>query len=685
MLDIEFLRYLVKRTKDSDPLLIQCAKKLEVSLWSTNNRLTMWNILKQKNMTIDLRMQWACLLGLTDQVKLLAEQGADVNKVDYSYFETTPLKIATQNNHPQVVNLLLRKGAEVDKAGSSGVTALYIAAGNGYYGLVTLLHEHGAILNKRGYGVSILYHAASCGRYDVVNFLILHGIDVNEENTGGSTPLHGAAYGGHDKVVELLLYHRAKVNQPACNGLTPLHSAVLGGHVETIRLLVTSGAKVNSVISCEGDTPIHIAASRDDLDAIKLLTKAGADINRTNAKGYPPLHIAVLSGHISVVRYLLENGAHTSLYTLSRTGLYRNNETRIWKNTPGQLRAVLIKAIGQSTTLFSLTPFPEYFTLDEQKEILSILKQNRKIERYYRVACQLIDQSLNLYNKELLTKEQMDFLSNKLIKFKQKIANLSPTALQLNRIDEYLEFKQVIFCYCLENTPEDAIEYLHEMSDLSSREIQETLKFLIVHCYGDHANWKTKAQKKYYLGKIIDEVFVHVRDFDADLNKILAYCFWHLLYPDGLDNPGLTLSSLWEQSEPNELKKLPPHRLVLGVRVLLQNVQNTKVLATTIDLLIDIPELDMNQDFLLTCFTQFFIKHQKLPYESSIKNFEELCNYLPSDPFLRKNSSVSDKRKVIIGYYKNFMAAAPSVATVSMFENVTVTNQEQYEVKQLGL
>lgn len=143
MLDIEFLRYLVKQTKDSDSELVQCAKKLEASLWSNNNRETMWNILKQKNMSLDLRMQWACFLGLPEQVKLLVEQGASVSQVNYDYFDTTPLMIATQNNHPQVVNLLLSLGAKINQGKA---TPIYLAAGCGYYSLVKILYHHGATL-----------------------------------------------------------------------------------------------------------------------------------------------------------------------------------------------------------------------------------------------------------------------------------------------------------------------------------------------------------------------------------------------------------------------------------------------------------------------------------------------------------------------------------------------------------
>lgn len=689
MLDIEFLRYLVRQTKDSGAELVQCAKKLEASLWSNNNRLIVWNVLKQNTMPLDLRMQWACLLGLVDQVQLLIEQGADVNSVDYSYSEITPLMIATLNNHPQTVSLLISNRAKLNKAGAGGATAIYLAAGCGYSGLVKLLHSHGADLNKRSYGENILSYASSYGHYDIVRFLLRQGIDVNEENLHNTISLHGAAYNGHYEVAALLIRRGSAVSKPAINGLTPLHSATLGGHTAIMKLLIANGAQVNLATVYEEETPVHIAASRGFLDALKLLVKVGADVNKGDVKGLPPLHSAVMNGHVSVVCYLLEHGACSSLYALSRVGLYKNNTAPAWSSLPWQLRGVLIKAIKQSTTLFSLDPFPEYFTAKDQKEILSIFKRNKKIEWYYHRTCQLIDQSLSLYTKAALTKDQMGLLSKGVTKLKQRIKNLSPTASQLNRIDEYFEFKQVVVCYCLQNTPEDAIEYLNEISDHSANEIQETIKFLVVHCFGDYANWQTNEQKRYYLSKIIGELFVHIQEFDTDLSRILAYGFWHLLHPNDLDNPGLTLSLLWEQSEVDELKKLPVHYVVLGARVLLQTTQNVTVLTKTIDMLIDITTPGENQalveKLLLTSFIQLFIKLQKLSNKSSISTFEELCTNLPSQPFLRKNSSVIDKRKVVIEYYKNITAAAPSIATISLFDRAEVTKQEQYQVEQLCL
>ncbi|CEG57481.1 ankyrin repeat domain-containing protein [Legionella fallonii] len=689
MLDIDFLRYLMKQMKDDDQELGQCVKKLEKSLWLADHRLKVWTILKQREMSIDLRLQWACLLGLAEQIPVLIVQGAAVDKADYFYYGITPLMIASQNNHPQVVGLLINKGAKVDKVRIGGATAVYMAASRGYERLVALLYQHGAVLNKNFYGESILSNTASYGHYNVTRFLLHHGVDVNQESSTGTIALHGAAYAGHNKVVKLLIHSGATVNKPAVNGLTPLHSAALGGHARTIELLAVNGAKVNAATTFEKDTPMHAAASRGNLEAVRLLNRYGADLNRLNAKALSPLHVAVVNGYVSVVRYLLENGAIASLYQLRNTGLYKNNGTTIWANIPWQLRSVLITAIEQSTTLSTLDPLPEYFTADEQDKINGILKRNRKIERYYRVACQLIDKSFNMFSENMITKDEREALLKRLNQLKQNIRRLFPTASQLGRLDEYFEFKQVVISYCRDALPEDAIEYLKEVSDLSSPENQETLKFLLLNCFGKFNSWRGNDEKDYFLAKIIDEIFVHIQDPDEDLNKILADGFWYFLHPNDLDNPCLTLSQLWEDCEPEELNGLSTLHLLLWIRALFQRPQSIKSEYKAIDLLIGITESKSNpllaEKLLLTCLTQFFTRHQKLLTQSSVMTFDELYMNLPSAPFLRQNGAIDDKKTVLVGYYKTLRAATPSVTNVSIFANHEAVNPEHYQEQQLCL
>jgi hypothetical protein len=60
----------------------------------------------------------------------------------------TPLYIASQNGRKDVVELLLRAGADKDKDTSDGCTPLYIASFNGHKDIVELLRRAGADESK---------------------------------------------------------------------------------------------------------------------------------------------------------------------------------------------------------------------------------------------------------------------------------------------------------------------------------------------------------------------------------------------------------------------------------------------------------------------------------------------------------------------------------------------------------
>lgn len=65
-----------------------------------------------------------------------------------------------------------------------------------------------------------------------------------------------------------------------------------------------------------GDSCIHIAAHRGNLRAVELLLKAGVDVNVTGEMGCTALHYARLKGHKDVERFLLDNGASTTIRNL---------------------------------------------------------------------------------------------------------------------------------------------------------------------------------------------------------------------------------------------------------------------------------------------------------------------------------------------------------------------------------
>jgi ankyrin repeat protein len=111
----------------------------------------------------------------------------------------TPLNMAAENGHLEVVRCLVRDGgAAVDQANQNGQTPLMIASGQGHLAIVRFLVRKG-------------------------------GADVNRADSRGVTAIMGAAEGGHERVIKYLTRHGANLRAESILG-TAVTAAQSGAH-----------------------------------------------------------------------------------------------------------------------------------------------------------------------------------------------------------------------------------------------------------------------------------------------------------------------------------------------------------------------------------------------------------------------------------------------------------------------
>ena len=93
---------------------------------------------------------------------------------------------------------------------------------------------------------------------------------------------------------------------------TPLHKAVLGLVPLPLRALLACSTSDTNVQDREGRTGLSWATSRDDVDSSSLLLGHGADVNKSDNRGFSPIHY---TKSLPSLKLLLEHDADITLKT----------------------------------------------------------------------------------------------------------------------------------------------------------------------------------------------------------------------------------------------------------------------------------------------------------------------------------------------------------------------------------
>ncbi len=198
----------------------------------------------------------------------------------------------------------------------------------------TLAENSPDLLNAKDQGGSTpLHNAAGRGEMAVAKFLLANGADINSRARQGFTPLHNAARFDQKGMIELLLAHHAEVNSKSPEGVTPLHLAAAKGFLSLTETLLANGADPNAEMSGTAiepfhidreyagaqdpayfaATPLHYAAASGHLAIVKMLLDHKADVNAKSQGGQTPLFMAVERDRLEVAKLLLANRANPNV------------------------------------------------------------------------------------------------------------------------------------------------------------------------------------------------------------------------------------------------------------------------------------------------------------------------------------------------------------------------------------
>uniref|UniRef100_A0A3Q2V5C5 Death-associated protein kinase 1 n=1 Tax=Haplochromis burtoni TaxID=8153 RepID=A0A3Q2V5C5_HAPBU len=214
---------------------------------------------------------------------------------------TPPLLIAAGCGNIQIIEVLMRKGAEIRAHDKSGANAIYYAARHGHVATLRFLHDKKCPLDVQDKsGETALHVAARYGNVDVVSYLCSIRANPDLTDREQETPLHCAAWHGYSPVARALCQAGCHVDAKNREGESPLLTASARGFVDIVECLVEHGAELETTDK-EGHTALHLAVRRCQVEVVRCLLRHRCQVDQQDRHGNTPLHIACKDGNLPVV------------------------------------------------------------------------------------------------------------------------------------------------------------------------------------------------------------------------------------------------------------------------------------------------------------------------------------------------------------------------------------------------
>ncbi len=233
----------------------------------------------------------ACAGGDVALAKRLLRCGAKVNTCDG---QSTPLVTASQLGDPALLKKILKRTSKalLDFRSANGHTAMTAAIEAGKTSAVKLLLRRGANPNLLGLsGMTPLHHAAKHGHIQIAKLLFKHG--AVQKSTEAGMPANLACAGNHAETLMYLLKKTSK-DQKAFGGMWMSHAmmeSVANDATDCVEVLL--GAGVGVLPETGGFSLLMGIVLLDKPRSVEILLKHGANPNYLTQSGNSVLSIAI--------------------------------------------------------------------------------------------------------------------------------------------------------------------------------------------------------------------------------------------------------------------------------------------------------------------------------------------------------------------------------------------------------
>jgi ankyrin len=224
----------------------------------------------------------------------------------------TPLNIACSLGHVDMVQLLLKHGADPNISDLQQTTCLHAASASGHEAVVAILLEHdkSLVFRKGLNNQTALHEAAFRGSVETVTTLLAQGCPLDSKLKDGRNAIHLAAYMGYPAIIKLIYEKDSAVTLNLFRqgegswGDRPIHSAAITSRLDVIKMLWKLGADLEAR-QIEGRTPLQIACQHGRPSSTLKLLQLGAAPDALDLSDMTPLHLAAQNGHKYIIKFLI--------------------------------------------------------------------------------------------------------------------------------------------------------------------------------------------------------------------------------------------------------------------------------------------------------------------------------------------------------------------------------------------
>ena len=236
------------------------------------------------------------------------------HQVDASY--RSPLSYAVHSKQKDLLELMLKKGCDINATDPGQWTLLQRAISEGDKEMVSFLIKHGAKLTADQGSDPPIYLAMDLNRLDVAVYLLAkmkkQGIDLNLPNASGTPLMHQAAKLNAREIMNFLINHGCDIEARDLEGFTVFQSAIWAGQKEAVDYLIEKGVSIKQDPE-NGILPLHLAINGDQTDiAIRLadyMKQNNISLNEKDAyHQYTPIELASYNKNTRLLGHLLKAG-----------------------------------------------------------------------------------------------------------------------------------------------------------------------------------------------------------------------------------------------------------------------------------------------------------------------------------------------------------------------------------------